>query len=154
MLDLGRPSFQGRPLTPVQQVCIALNFYANGHFARVGALCGGVSQKAAWSAIHRVTEKLCSLKSQYIHMPTNREMAETAQRMPDRFELPRFAFAVDGVVVKFDSAPWGIPAGTTKQDYWNRKMCHAINVQIVGNDKQLILDINADWQGVTHDAHI
>jgi hypothetical protein len=33
-------------------------------------------------------------------------------------------------------------------------MCHAINVQIVGNDKKLILDINADWQGVTHDARI
>jgi hypothetical protein len=33
-------------------------------------------------------------------------------------------------------------------------MCYAINVQIVGNDQHLILDIDASWQGANHDARI
>jgi hypothetical protein len=154
ILNLGRMNNRGRPLTPVQQVCIALNFYAGGHFTRIAGLCGGVSQKAAWVAIERVTNQLCLLKDQYIHMPTDQEMQETATRLEAKFHLPRFAFGIDGVVMIFDGAPREIPAGTVKQDYWNRKMRWAINVQVIGNDRHLIYDINVDWQGCTHDARI
>lgn len=154
ILGLGRRNFRGRPLSPIQQVCIALNFYGGGHFTRVSGLCGGVSQKAAWTAIHRVTDKLCLLRAFYIKFPTNQELMETAQRLEERFNLPRFSFGVDGVVVKFDGAPRVIPAGTVLQDFWNRKMCYCINVQIIGNDRHLIIDINADWQGANNDARI
>jgi hypothetical protein len=154
LLNLGRLNNRGRPLTPVQQVCVALNFYAAGSFTHIAALCGGVSQKTAWRAINRVTNQLCLLKAQFIRMPTNQEMAETAQRLLDKFHLPDFAFGVDGVVVKFDGAPRNIPRRTVKQDFWNRKMVYAINVQIVGNDRHLIHDINVDWQGANNDARI
>jgi hypothetical protein len=154
ILPLDRPNNRGRPLTPIQQVCIALNFYGGGHLTRVAGLCGGVSQKAAWCAIRKVTAGLCDLKGQVIQMPTNREMAATAQRLERRFHLPGFAFGVDGVVVKFEEAPRAIPEGTVKQDFWHHKNCHALNVQIVGNDDGLILDINADWQGSVNDARI
>ncbi len=33
-------------------------------------------------------------------------------------------------------------------------MRYAINVQVVGNDRHLIHDINVDWPGVTHDVRI
>jgi len=33
-------------------------------------------------------------------------------------------------------------------------VCYAINVQVVGNDEHLILDIVADWQGANHDARV
>ncbi len=33
-------------------------------------------------------------------------------------------------------------------------MLYAINVQIVGNDRHLIHDINVDWQGATNDARV
>jgi hypothetical protein len=81
LLNLGRKNNRRRPLTPVQQVCLALNFYAGGHFTRIAGLCGGVSQKTAWLAIQRVTNQLCLLKAQYIRMPTTQEMEETTNRL-------------------------------------------------------------------------
>jgi hypothetical protein len=153
-LALGRRNNRGRPLTPIQQVCVALNFYAGGHFTRISGLCGGVSQKTAWLAINRVTNKLCRLKAHFIRLPTTLEMEETAARLEERFHLPRFAFGIDGVVMIFDGAPRKVPEGTVKQDYWNRKMRYATNVQVVGNDRHVIHDINVDWPGVTHDARI
>jgi hypothetical protein len=43
----------------------------------------------------------------------------------------------------FYGEPHEIPAGTVKQDYWNRKMLYAINVQVIGNNQHLI---NVDWR--------
>jgi hypothetical protein len=51
------------------------------------------------------------------------EMEATAQRMEEKYELPRFAH---GVVVKFVGVPRNIPAGNVPQNYWNRKNCYAI----------------------------
>jgi hypothetical protein len=87
--DLAQPNNRGRPLSPLQQVCIALNHYAGGYFQRISAMCVGVSQTAAWWAIKRVTYVLCDCKAQFIRMPSVQQMAETAQRMLDRFQLPR-----------------------------------------------------------------
>ncbi len=44
LMNLGRENDRGRPLSPIQQVCVALNFYGGGHYTRVAGLCGGVSQ--------------------------------------------------------------------------------------------------------------
>jgi hypothetical protein len=154
ILNLGRMNNRGRPLTPIQQVCLGLNFYAGGHFTRISGLCGGVCQKTAWLAIERVTNQLCLLKAQYIHMPTDQEMEETAIRLEAKYKLPRFAFGIDGVIMIFDGAPREVPVGTVKQDHWHRKMRYAINVQVIGNDKHLIYDINVDWPGCTHDSRI
>jgi hypothetical protein len=154
MLDLEKPNSRGRPLTPVQQVCLALNYYGGGHFNRVAALCGGVSQSAAWHAIKRVTNQLADLVGVYIQMPSNEEMAATARRMEDRFHLEGFALGVDGVVVKFQEAPRGIPPGTVKRDFWNRKMCHAFNVQVVGTDSGQMCNVNAGFFGSANDSRI
>ncbi len=154
ILELDPKNFRGRPLSAVQQVCVALNFYAGGHFTRVAGLCHGVSQKAAWWAIRRVTTKLCLLREDFIKYPTTAEMAETANNLYERFGLAGFAFGIDCVVVKFTKAPHKISVGSVQQDYWNRKMTHALNVQIVGNDKRLILDIDCDWFGSANDARI
>jgi hypothetical protein len=54
ILNVGHMNNRERPLTPMQQVCIALNFYAGGHFTRIAGLCGSVSQKASWVAIECV----------------------------------------------------------------------------------------------------
>ena len=49
--NLERPNDRGRPLTPIQQVCITLGYFGGGQLTRIAGLCGGVSQKAAWWAI-------------------------------------------------------------------------------------------------------
>ena len=155
LLDgLDHPNNRGRPLTPIQQVCITLGFLGGGHLTRVAGLCGGVSQKAAWCAVRRVTAAICVLKRDFIRMPTDEEAAATARRLEDRFHLPGFAFGVDGVAMLYEDKPRVIPPGTVAQDYWNRKMTYAINVQIVGDDEGRILDIDAGWVGSANDARI
>jgi hypothetical protein len=140
------------PLTPIQQVCIALGFYGGGHLAHIAGLCGGVSQKAAWWAVRRVTRAIKVLKPEFIRMPTDQEYAATALRLLNRFHLPGFPFGIDCTIVKFEDTPRVIPPNTMTQDFWNRKMTYAINVQVVGDDEGHILDIVADWQGANIDA--
>ena len=152
--ELERPDDRGRPLDPIQEVCIALAYYGGAQLTRIAGLCGGVSQMTAWRSIRRVTTCLASLKEQVIRMPTNEEAEATARRLEAIYHLPGFAFGVDGTVVKFEDAPREIPDNTVQQDFWCRKMHYAINCQIVGNDEGFIHDLNADWQGANNDARI
>jgi hypothetical protein len=152
--ELHLPSNRGLPLSVLQQVLIALNHYAGGQFQRVTALCGGVSQATVCRVIHRVSMAICNHLQQHIRMPSEQQMSDTAQNMLERFDLPKFAFAVDGMMVRFDTAPRNIPANTRLQEYWCRKGFYALNCQVVCNDESLILNIDCDWPGSTHDARI
>ncbi len=87
-------------------------------------------------------------------MPTREEMEATARRMEEKFHLPGFAYAVDGVVARFDGKPHGIPQGNVGQDYYHRKNCYAINCQVIANDQRLIYDIDNGWPGATNDARV
>ena len=87
-------------------------------------------------------------------MPTVAEMEATAQRMLEKYHLPRFAFAVDGVFTKFQEAPRNLPPGKHKQQFWTRKGGYGLNNQVVAGDTLLIYDIDCRWPGQTHDARI
>ena len=151
--DLVFESNRGLPVPPVQQVCIALNSFAGAHFQRISGWCGGVSQNAARLCLVRVTNALVRRKNQFIFLPDVNQMEETAQRMFDKFKLPRFAMAVDGMQVRFNEAPRKIPANKTKQQFWCRKQFYSINTQVVSND-EVIYDIDCGWPGSTHDARV
>ena len=84
-------------------------------------------------------------------MPKNDEMEDTSQRMLNRFHLPRFAMAVDGMMVRFSEAPRGLPPDKDTQQFWCRKQFYALNVQVVAND-EFIYDLDCGWPGQTHDA--
>jgi hypothetical protein len=72
----------------------------------------------------------------------------------ERFLLPRFAYAVDGMMVRFDCAPRDFPANIDLQDFNCRKNFYALNCQVVCNDEFLICDLDCDWPGRTHDARV
>jgi hypothetical protein len=152
--DISYTSRRNNPLTPELQMCIALVHYSGSGFQRITALCGGVSQPSAWRAIKRVTGALCNLKADYIKMPSNEEMRDTAQRILEKFDLPRFAFAIDGMMVVFDGAPRHLPPGIALQKFWCRKQFYAINCQVIANDEKVIYDVDCDWPGSAHDARI
>jgi hypothetical protein len=157
LLDLDRPNNRGLPLTPMQQLCLALNQYGGGHFTRVSAYCGNVSYTAAWAAIDGVTDALYDLEDVVIRLPTVRESEETARRMFEKYHLPGFAYAVDGMLVRFDGAPRGIPVGPgfpNRQNFFTRKMFYGINTMVVANDRKLIVALDKDWHGAAHDARV
>ena len=151
--DLTFPTGRGRPLSPLQQICTALNYYAGCGYQRVSPLCGGVSQTAAFNAVRRVTEALAKRRADYLRMPSAQEMEATAQRMQERFGLSRFAFAVDGVYIRFEEAPRGLPEGKHAQMYLTKGQFHAINSQLVTND-EMIYDLECSWPGKTPDTKI
>jgi hypothetical protein len=62
-------------------------------------------------------------------MPSEEEKQATAARIFERFQLPRFAYAVDGMMVRFDSAPRNFPDTIGLQDFNCRKNFWALNCQ-------------------------
>ena len=151
--DLSSADNRGLPLSPEIKVFIALGMYGGGQFQRIAGLCGGVSQYAACKALMEVTDALLLHRNEYIYMPSHAEMEATAQRNLERFDLPRFALGVDGVMLRFQEAPRKLPDDKHQQQFWCRKQFYAINAQVVGDDK-LIRDIDVRWPGSTHDARV
>ena len=98
-------------MSPVQQVC---NHY------------GGNQEGLCWSVpvfskeSFGTSEALVKLRQEYIFMPSAEEMETTSAMMLERFGLPRFSMAVDGMMVPFVDAPRGLPPGKHKQQFWCR----------------------------------
>ena len=76
-----------------------------------------------------------------------------SQEMLARFNLPRFALAVDGVQVRFQDSPRGLPPDKHAHLFWCRKQFYSLNVQIVGNERYFC-DLDCSWPGSTHDARV
>ena len=153
--DLAYTTRRNNPLTPTQQLCIALSFYAGVSFQKTIGLVAGVSQYSAWKAIHRVTDALITYKNRYIHLPPKQTLEDTARRMLQRYNIPNLGFGIDGMLVFFSQAPRGIPDPNLRgQHFWCRKNRYALNTQIVGGDNGLIYDLDVGWPGSVHDARI
>ena len=105
---------RGSPLSNVQQLCIALCHWGGANLHRVSAYCGDVSYNAAWNAVNRVRDALVAIAPQHITLPTEGEMAPTADRMYRKHGLPNFAYAVDGTHFRFDGVVKDIPIGPGK----------------------------------------
>ena len=88
---------------------IALAIFSGRHYQRVAALCGGVCQFTAQSALKQVTNAWLCHQKDNIYMWTNSEMDDISQRNLERFKLTQFALAVDGIMIRFVEAPWRIP---------------------------------------------
>ena len=70
----------------------------------MAGLCGGVCQYTARSALKEVTNALLCQRREYIFMPTLSDVDETSQRNLERFKLPQFALAVEGIMNRFQEA--------------------------------------------------
>jgi len=70
------PSDRNQPLPPIHQLLIALRYYAAGSFQLVVAKLAGVSKSTACRTVHKVSEAIAGLRSQYVVflkkiLPTN-----------------------------------------------------------------------------------
>jgi hypothetical protein len=92
-------------------MCFALNHFEGTHFNRITAYCGDASKSAVWDAVNRVRDSLVSSAPLYIKMPSDDECEATAQRMFEKYHLPNFAYAVYGMLVRFDGAVRSLPVG-------------------------------------------
>ena len=75
--DLQHQTRRGLPLTPMQQVLIALRFYATGTFERVVGDLFGVSVIAACTVIHKVSRAIAKQKGHFLSFPDNLTPSES-----------------------------------------------------------------------------
>ena len=113
------------PVSPLQQVLVALNHYAGGQFQRTTGLCGGISQPTVCRIVKRVSVAICMHKAQHIKTPSLDEMHATAGRLRQRFGIARIALGVDGMHVRLEKAPI-IHITVVQQDFFNRKGFHSL----------------------------
>ena len=91
--DLQHQTRRGLPLTPMQQVLIALRFYATGTFQRVIGDLFGVSVFAACTDIHKVSRAIAKQKGQFLSFPEN--LADTKRKFYDVAHFPDVIGAID-----------------------------------------------------------
>ena len=138
--DLQHQTRRGLPLTPMQQVLIALRFYATGTFQRVINNLFGVSVFPACGVIHKVSKAIVKQKRQFLSIPGN--LADVKRKFYD--------------VRHFDCTHVRVicPNKENAMAFVNRKQFYSINVQAACDSVAFITNIIARWPGSTHDSHI
>ena len=97
-------------------------------FQRSGAIIGGVTQSKILVQFSKAVNKI--LRPDVLHLPTEERMKKNEKMLHDKYNLPEFAFGVDGVLVNFDGMPRGLPKQRTAQSYFSRKHRYAINAMV------------------------
>lgn len=82
--DLAFEDGRGSPLSPLQQVCLAMTYFASDTPQRSAGYIAGVKSTCANVTLKRFVEAVCHLVPEVIKMPSREQMAETADFFQDR----------------------------------------------------------------------
>ncbi|GFS79711.1 putative nuclease HARBI1 [Trichonephila clavipes] len=133
-------------LNPVEQVLIALRFYAVSCMQLAIADLFDVSQPTVCRVVHRVSEAIASLLSDFIHLPVNREECKTVSRKFFSIAgFPKVIGALNGTFVRIVS-----PCGEDAERFGCRKNYFALNVQTIVDSDLVIRNVVARWPGSAH----
>jgi len=70
---------RGLPLTPLQQTCLAIHYFASPAFQSQAGLMAGVKKSCAHQTIHRVLRAICQRSHEHISFPTRSQMVDTSE---------------------------------------------------------------------------
>ena len=138
---------RGLPLSPMQQVLMALRFYATGSYERVIGDLFGVTVSTACTVIHKVSREIAKRKSEFISFPG--DVHEVKRKFYDIAGFPWVVGAIDCCHVRTIC-----PDREHAMAFVNRKQYYSINVQAICNSEMFITNIVGRWPGSTHDARI
>ncbi|KAK5647833.1 hypothetical protein RI129_002725 [Pyrocoelia pectoralis] len=135
--ELEFPYDRNNSVSPINQLLIALRFYATGtHLLCISDFAGAHS-----STISRIVHRLPS---------TRAEILDSQRKF---YEIARFPFpvigAVDGTHIRIQS-----PGGEDSEIFQNRKSYFSLNVQGISDASMKFIDIVVRWPGSSHDATI
>ncbi|XP_071042672.1 putative nuclease HARBI1 [Parasteatoda tepidariorum] len=137
--DLHHSSTLNNALSPLEQVIIALRYYATGTFQLLLGDCFQVSH----STVCRVIASLCK---EFISLPKTREKCEEAsQNFFDVAGFPGVLGAIDCSHVKILS-----PGGEDAERFWCRKDFFSLNVQTISDADLLIRNVVARCPAAVH----
>jgi nuclease HARBI1 len=134
----------------MNQLLVALRFYATGTFQLVVGDTFSINKATVCRTVHRVTKAIASLREKYVKFPTTAaEQHDIMQIFYGRSRLPGIIGAIDCTHVAIQS-----PGGDDAEVYRNRKGFFSINVQLVCDCTGYISDVVARWPGSVHDSTI
>ncbi|GAB1869285.1 Putative nuclease HARBI1 [Camponotus japonicus] len=137
-------------VTPLQQLLIALRFYATNGFMITMGDYGGMDKSTVSRIVLRVSEAIASLAPIYIKLPQTQEETLRAQRnFFNIASFPRVIGAIDCTHIKIQS-----PGADDAEVFRNRKSYFSLNVQVVASADKKIINIVARWPGSVHDSTI
>ncbi|XP_067124817.1 putative nuclease HARBI1 [Centruroides vittatus] len=148
--NLVSTSSRNYAMSPMEQLLLALRFYATGTFQLVVGDLNDLSQSSACRAINRVSFLIAQMSADYIQLPKTE--SERTQISQDFFHLSGFPCvygAIDCTHIPIQS-----PGGETAELFRNRKGYFSINVQTVSDSQLKIRNIVARWPGSSHDSTI
>lgn len=128
--DLRRKTNRSHVLRPIDQVLIALRFYASGNFVQVIGDTVGVDKSTVSRAVHDVSQLLSAKQNMFIKWPTTAAVInENKNGFYRRRRFPGIIGCVDGTQIRI------IAPSNNESDFVNRKGFHSINVQGVCDHK-------------------
>ena len=128
--DLRRKTNRSHALRPIDQVLIALRFYASGNFLQVIGDTVGVDKSTVSRAVHDVSQLLSAKQSMFIKWPTTAAVInENKNGFYRRRRFPGIIGCIDGTQIRI------IAPTKNESDFVNRKGFHSINVQGVCDHK-------------------
>ncbi|KAK5648091.1 hypothetical protein RI129_002983 [Pyrocoelia pectoralis] len=137
-------------VSPINQLLLALRFYATGsHLLNVGDFCG-VSVSTSCRIVRRVSNAIANLRPRYINFPsTDIDKNAQKQQFYDIANFPNVIGTIDCTHVKIQS-----PGGEDAEIFRNRKGYFSLNVQTISSANLEVEDIVCRWPGSTHAAAI
>lgn len=133
------------------RVLAALRFFAHGSYQKcIGANQNVyVAQQTMSDIIREVCNAIEDIAHRYIKFPTNAEdIGIKKQAFWNAFNFPGIIGCVDGTHVAI------VKPNEDEHLYLNRKGYHSKNVQIICDADLVILSLNANFGGATHDSFI
>ena len=128
--DLRPKTNRSHALRPIDQVLIALRFYASGNFLQVIGDTVGVDKSTVSRAVHDVSQLLSAKQSMFIKWPTTAAVInENRNGFYRRRRFPETIGCIDGTQIRI------IAPSKNESDFVNRKGFHSINVQGVCDHK-------------------
>jgi len=144
------PTTRNQCLTPMNQLLVALRFYATGSFQLVVGDTFAISKTTVCLTVHRVTDAIATLRDKYVKLPsTGEEERSTMQSFYSRSKMPGVIGAIDCTHVPIQS-----PGSDNAEIYRNRKGFFSVNVQLVCDPTGYISNVVARWPGSVHDSTI
>ncbi|XP_048756388.2 putative nuclease HARBI1 [Ostrea edulis] len=136
-------------ISPLNQLLVALRFYATRSFLRVSGDLSGVHESPASRIVTRVSRALASLYKNYVTFPTGNKLLETQRNFMQQSGIPGIIGVIDCTHIPIQS-----PGGKSAELFRNRKYCFSINVQAICDHELMLTSLVARWSGSTHDSRI
>lgn len=147
--ELEPPTRRNKSLSSLNQLLIALRFYATGAFQQLLGDHNNVAKSTICRTIKRVSQKIAALKPVYIKMPRMDEIPSVKSSFYAIRHFPGVIGAIDCTHVRIQS-----PGGNNAELFRNRKGYFSLNIQAVCDSNLRIRNIISRWPGSVHDSTI